>query len=293
MKISPRIVTLILSAFLLVSSGKAANRVMIKAVASDEYLKERALNENKKIQTYQFIKGRYFKGLTNNKGMEKITFNDIVQDMAVHLRKQDYYPNPVLGEGDLLIAVHYGVTDFEESYEDMWGITSYEELGYTDAVASAGAGGTALDPAALDAINNLSFNINSTNAVAGANEQSSFFKAQLIGMEEAFYNNVSPQDEYELKTLLQEERYFVILMAYDYNTVKQGKPELLWSTRYSIRAVGQNFEDAIKGMNVVAADFYGKNLPKLTRKRFDDDSSVEIGDIEVIGEETLDTETNN
>ena len=104
----------------------------------------------------------------------------------------------------------------------------------------------------------------------------------VLGMEEAFSNRVSPQDEYELKSLLQEERYFVILMAYDYPSVKRGKPELVWSTRYSIRAYGQNFEDAIKGMNVVAGDFFGKNLKGLSRKRVDDASHVEMGDIEVI-----------
>ena len=272
-------------ALLLNNTGNAANRVMIRAVASEEYIKERALNKEKRIQTYQFIEGRYFKGLTNNKGMEKITFMDIVRDMAVHLQKQDFYPNPVLGEGDLLIVVHYGVTDFEESYEDMWGITSYEELGYTEAVAGAGGGGTALDASQLDAIYNLSFNLNSTQAMARENEEGAFFKAQLLGMEEAYSNRVSPQDEYELKRLLQDERYFVILMAYDYDSVKQGNPVLQWSTRYSIRAVGQNFGDAIKGMNFAAGDFFGKNIDGLSRRRFDDDSSVEIGDIEVLGEE--------
>lgn len=272
---------------------QGANRVMVKAVASEDYVKGRALDEKKKLQTYQFIKGRYFSGLSKNPGMEDVSFNDIVQDLAVQLTRQGYYPNPIKGEGDLLIAVHYGVTDFEESYEDQWGITSLEDLGYNDTVASAGGGGTALDPGQLDAIYNLSFNLNSTQAVAESNEQGSYFKARLIGMEEAFTNRVSPQDEYELKSLLQEERYFLILMAYDYTSVKKGKPQLVWSTRYSIRAYGQNFEDAIKGMNVVAGDFFGKNLKGLTRKRVDDYSRVEMGDIEVITEESSPSDQSN
>ena len=268
--------------FLICIHSQAANRVLVKAVASEDYVKERALDEKKKIQTYQFIKGRYFGGLSKNSGMENVSFTDVVQDLAVQLTRQGFYPNPVKGEGDLLISVHYGVTDFEESYEDQWGITSLEDLGYNDTVASAGGGGTALEPGQVDAINNLSFNLNSTQAAADSNEQGGYYKAQLLGMEEAFSNRVSPQDEYELKSLLQEERYFVILMAYDYPSVKRGKPELVWSTRYSIRAYGQNFEDAIKGMNVVAGDFFGKNLKGLSRKRVDDASHVEMGDIEVI-----------
>ena len=285
--------TLVITTALIGSGLHGANRVIIKAVASEQYVKERARDESKKIQTYQFIKGRHFKGLTNDGGMDAVSFDDIVQDMALHLVKQDFYPNPVLGEGDLLIAVHYGVTDFEESYEDMWGITSLEELGYTEGVANAGGGGTALDPSTLDAIYNLSFNLNSTQALADTNEQGAYFKAQLLGMEDAFSNRISPQDEYELKSLLKQERYFVILMAYDYDSVKKGEPILQWSTRYSIRAAGQNFAAAIKDLNLVAGDFFGKNLKGITRKRAADTSKVEIGDIEVIEDEPNEPNSTN
>ena len=125
--------------------------------------------------------------------------------------------------------------------------------------------------------------------MADHNERGAYFKAQLLGMEEAFSRSGSRQDEYEIKSLLQEGRYFVILNAFDYESVRNGKPFVQWSTRYSIRAAGQNFENAIKDMNLVAADFYGKHLPKLTKKRVDDDSRVEIGDIEVIENEVSDT----
>ncbi|MCB1124276.1 MAG: hypothetical protein KJT03_22180, partial [Verrucomicrobiae bacterium] len=270
-----------------------ANRIVIKAVASEDYVKERALDKSKKIQTYQFMKGRYFAGLSKNPGMEKITFNDIVQDMAKSLVKQNYYPNPVLGEGDLLIVVHYGVTDFEESLEDLMGWTSLEDMGYNDTIANAGGGGTALDGATLDAINNFSFNLNSAGAVNSANDQSQYFKAQLLGMESAFSDRLPIQEEYDLKHMLQEERYFVVLMAYDYPSVKSGQPKLLWSTRYSIRAVGQSFADAIQDMNLVAGDYYGKNLKGLTKKRVTDDSRVEMGEIEVIDSEEPDPDSVN
>ena len=90
--------------------------------------------------------------------------------------------------------------------------------------------------------------------------------------------------------MLQEERYFVILMAYDYPKIRnEGEVKLLWSTRYSIRAVGQSFEDAIKDMNLVAGDYYGTNLKGFTRTRVTDKSRVEMGDIEVIGQELDET----
>ena len=264
-------------------SLSAANRIVVRTVASEQYVKDRALDAKKKVQSYQFIKGRHFKGMTNDPGMEKVSFMDIVQDMARHLVKQNYYPNPVKGEGELLIVVHYGVTDFEEDLMDMMGWTSYEDMGFDDTVAGAGDGGTALDPSQLNAIYDLSFNLSSAATINSMNEDSQFFKATLLGMEDAYTGRLNPQDEYNLKHMMQEERYFVVLMAYDYEKIRTtGEIELLWSTRYSIRAAGQSFESAIKDMNLVAGDYFGKNLKGLVSKRASDESRVEMGDIEVL-----------
>ncbi len=268
----------------------AANRILIKAVASEEFTKARALDENKKIQTYQLILGRYFPGNVKDPSMEKVTLDDIVQNLAVHLQKQNFYPHRDPKEGDLLIVIHYGATDYEPSYEEMFAIDSLEDLGYTDEIASAGEGGTALEFSTIDAINNFNFNLNTAAAMAGENERSSFFKAQLLGLEEAFSSRTSTQDAYDLQTMLNEERYFIILMAYDYPLFKEGELKLHWSTRYSIRTIGQSFEQAFQDMNFVAADFFGKNLQGINSKRVTDDSRVDIGEIEVLGRETEEEE---
>lgn len=268
----------------------AANRILIKAVASEEFTKARALDENKKIQTYQFILGRYFSGNVKDPSMEKVTLDDVVQNLAVNLQKQNFYPHKDPKEGDLLIVIHYGATDYEPTYEEMFAINSLDDLGYTEEIATAGAGGTALEFSTIDAINNFNFNLNTTEAMAGENERSSYFKAQLLGLEEAFSPRTSRQDAEDLKYMLDEERYFIILMAYDYPLLKAGELKLHWSTRYSIRTIGQTFEQAVKDMNYVAADFFGKNLQGINSKRVTDSSRVEIGEIEVLGRETEEEE---
>jgi hypothetical protein len=261
--------------FLLISSFhtcslNAANRIVIKAVASEEYIKDRALDGKKKIQPYNFVEGRFYPGRTRDRGLEKFTFMDIVTDMAEHLKQQGYFNHPVLGEGDLLIVVHYGVTDYEESFEEMMGYTSLEDMGYSEDM-DAGA------------LADFQFTMSVAESMNQSNEQSTFKKAQLLGMEEAYDRRTSSTEEYELKSMLQEERYFVVLMAYDFPLIKQGETKLLWSTRYSIRAVGQFFSQAIQDMNLVAGDYYGKNIKGLNKKRATDKSRVEMGEIEVIG----------
>jgi len=261
----------LLVAFLIATSSlQGANRILIKAVASEQYVKDRALNHKKKVQTYNFYEGRYFSGNSKDRGMEEFTFMDIIENMAVNLQRQGYYNNPRIGEGDLLIVVHYGVTNYEESFFDMMGYTSMEDLGYSDNMDAS-------------ALADFQFNISIADSMNSANNQSRYGKAQLLGMEEAYSTRISPSEEYELKSLLQDARYFVILMAYDLPLIMQGEIKLLWSTRYSIRSAGQSFSQAIKDMNLVAGDFYGKNLKGLNKRRATDKFHVEFGEIEVIG----------
>lgn len=88
--------------------------------------------------------------------------------------------------------------------------------------------------------------------------------------------------------LLLEERYFVVLMAYDFQKLQKGEVELLWTTRYSVRAVGQSFEQAVQDMDFAAGDYFGKNLKGLNQRLVTDKSRVEMGEIEVIGQEPAD-----
>ena len=270
-------------AFSSMSTAQAAsNRVAIKAEADLDFLKNREKDGTAKPMTYQVAKGKFYRGGMNDKRMETFTFEDIVNDMAQHLRKQKFFPHQGEGTGDMLIVVHYGVTEYEESIMELMGYTSEEEMGLG---GDFDFEGIAPDGAAMNAVADLGFNQSTSQTLSDSNRKSLGHKAQLLGMEEAFGFYTNNADKYELQSMLDEERYFVILMAYDIASMKQGDPKLLWTTRYSIRAIGQNFDDAMKGMNAIAGDYFGKSFKGLNLKRLQDDSSVEIGDIEVIQEE--------
>lgn len=263
------------------TSQAASNRVAIKAEADLDFLKEREKDGTEKPMSYQVAKGKFYRGGMNDKRMQTFTFEDIVTDMAQHLQKQKFYPHQGEGTGDMLIVVHYGVTEYEESIMELMGYTSEEEMGLG---GDFDFEGIAPDGAGMNAVADLGFNQTTSQTLSNSNRKSMGHKAQLLGMEEAFGFYTNNQDKYELQSMLDEERYFVILMAYDIASMKQKDPKLLWTTRYSIRAIGQNFDDAMKGMNAIAGDYFGKSFKGLNLKRLQDDSSVEIGDIEVIGE---------
>jgi hypothetical protein len=286
-------VTLTAVIFLFLTEAQAVNRIAIKAVASEDYVKARATDKTKKIQTYQFMKGNYHPGTTFDKGMVELTFEDIVGNIAVHLQKQNYYPEFDRAKSDLIIVVHWGRTSEDVSDDELLGYTSLEDRGYNETVANAGAGGATLTSGEMNATADFGFNMGAADTFAEGNDRSIYYKAQLLGMEEAFHEDITMREELLLKTLLAEERYFVVLIAYDLQKMLKNELELLWTTRYSIRAVGQSYQEAIKEMNFVAGDYFGKNIKGLTQRRIDDKSRVEMGEIEVISNEVeLEAENN-
>ncbi|MDA0350546.1 MAG: hypothetical protein O3C20_24475, partial [Verrucomicrobia bacterium] len=254
------------------------SQIAFKTEATEEYSIARAQNPEKKIQTYQFMKGRYFPGDLKRTSMEKVTFMEILENLAIHLQKQNFYPDPENGEGDLVIVVHYGVTNAELDFNNMFGYESLSDYGY-DLV---GTGPSQL--ANMDALASVGFNLASKELVERSNVASGYLKASLLGMEEA-YDVVPPENEYDLKEMLSEPRFFIILMAYDLPLAKKGTLKVHWTTRFSVRAIGQPFDVAIQNMNEVAGNYFGKNLKGLNKRFLDDDSQVEIGEIEVIEEE--------
>lgn len=90
----PRLFSILLSlalfAILPFPKTESATRVAIRAVASDQYLRKRAQDESKRIQTYQFIKGKRFGPSSVNKGMAQLSFDEITLDIAQRLAEQDH-----------------------------------------------------------------------------------------------------------------------------------------------------------------------------------------------------------
>ena len=82
---------------------------------------------------------------------------------------------------------------------------------------------------------------------------------------------------------LEHDRYFVILMAYDFQLMwKEKKHKLLWETRFSIRQRHNNFDDALAGMAKAASEYFGQNTGGLVR-RDTPLGRVDIGTVKALG----------
>ena len=92
-------------------------------------------------------------------------------------------------------------------------------------------------------------------------------------------------EELTMSLELNEERYFVILMAYDYQYMKkQHKSRLLWATRISVRSPGNNFIEAMPALVEAGANVYGRQVDGLVRVDAGERGGrVDLGELKVMG----------
>jgi hypothetical protein len=84
---------------------------------------------------------------------------------------------------------------------------------------------------------------------------------------------------------IEDDRYFVVLMAYDFPLLwKDKKHKLVWETRFSIRERHNDFSQRLAAMAEAAARYFGQDSHGLVRKR-DPVAHVDPGEIKVIGTE--------
>jgi len=252
------------------------NRVAVKSNASPEFARIRASSDSKKIQTYHIMEGKYFGGNTDDPSMNEVTFIEIADHMGENLKRQNFYSEPDNDKGDLLIMVNYGATEYNADYAELMGIDSLDDLGFgadTEGLEEGEAEQAfAADYAAMQSFNE-------------GGQMSKIFKAKLLGMEEMFNDNANDQQVYEFSDMVNEERYFIYLVAFDLPSMRKGEKNVMWTTRYSMRAIGQPFDEAIEQLNIVAGNYFGLNMKGMQSKRASDKFEVQMGDIEVIGHE--------
>lgn len=267
--------------------------VTVSATASPVYLKERMAKGSPRRETYTFMEGKFFGGETNDPSIDKATFLELAHALAPNLAEQNYFPARTARSANLLIVVNWGTT-----LEDFWsgpsgGDTEYQlqlaqvnrDLATYQAAAQSNG---AMPSQALAAASRMYADTNlyqSENmAVTQTYEQG--YNAGLLGYTAQLAQDWNHQDPNgihlspELTTHLSdlvEERYFVILLAYDYQDILRNyradhgrtaanrpQPLPVWEVRMNVRAAGNNFTQALPAMAKVAASFYGKNLKGLT-----------------------------
>lgn len=269
---------------------KKANRVAVRAEARKEYILDRALDKSAKVQTYHMIKGNYFGGNVDDPGLEETTFPEVAEHISRNLRRQKFFPEEDPAASDLLIMVHYGASYYIDDPRD----GNEFDLDYSLSSVST-AWGEIYDYNLSGKANPNFYGLvmpSERRYVYGMGLPSrrryvieSYVRAKILGMYEVFSSTANDYEAHIQSGLASEGRYFFVLTAFDLPLLRKGEKKVMWSTRYSIRSIGQPYRQAIKELNLVAGHYFGKNMKGLISKRATDKSIVEFGEIEVLDPE--------
>ncbi len=270
------------SAVLLTAASAPARDVSVtaSATAGADYVRPHDAKGAPLPETYVFAEGRFFGGNIRDGSLEQMTFADITRTLAVSLAKQSYLPTPDAASAGLLIMVHWGTTD---AYDDPMKEANQQAL--NDALTTLRGAESANQMTDTSAVRAAMSAVNSsTQGQASVIERN----AVLLGYARSLRKQrekFDPAEETRLSTELAEERYFVVLMAYDNQArLKDKKSRPLWVTRLSVRSAGNNFTEAMPALARAGAEIFGQQREDLVRVKTPlRPGSVKLGELEVLG----------
>jgi hypothetical protein len=287
--------------------------IAVSSRVSPDYVRMKAPDGSFEAETYAFGEGGHWTGGTDDPTIDTLTFMDVATKISVPLASRKYFPGRDTKTTKLVIMVYWGSTqariedavamqNLQNANANLAGAKSSANQQKIAAMAAAGGQGavlsnsqaaqqTAIQNAEIgDADNALSGAMATAAAVNRSRQQSDGQIAELLGYGPEWYESAKLQGtpmEYKRQDLsneLEEGRYFVVLMAYDFQLMlKFKKHKLLWETRFSISQRRNAFDTALPRMADYASEFFGQETKGLLRKQIPP-GRVEIGPVKSLGE---------
>lgn len=243
--------------------------VYVASETTKAYKKRKTDSEGLVPETYHIMKGNFYGGNVKDSGLDETSFETLAEALKMELVKQQYYPARDFKDGDLLIVVHWGLTEAPDDDEEDFGSEDPEdtELAEDEDFASEE------ESVAVE-------NYDESKALS-----SRPIGEKLLGFDKASDDNsLSLVERSKLLSQYYTERYFFIVMAYDWQAKrKTGESKLLWSTRFSLNSMGTNFVDSFPALFRGASDYYGVNLEGMAQAVTNfGEGEVTMGEVEVL-----------
>ena len=260
----------------------------VSASASGEYVRGRNSDGTFQAETYAFGKGGLWASTMRDDTIDKMDFRAIARTLAVPLAAQGYVPSRDPSDTKLLVMVYWGATSGSrdtpdsEAYRKLQADQTPPPIVLSDAAGSlpitvhSGIQGTPnrYDPGLILMV---SLQNKQRDAADYQNAAILGYDTVLpqIGMQQTHTALSDFRDD--LIDELEYSRYFVVLMAYDFQaTWKQKKHKLLWETRFSIAQHNNDFRKQLGGMAFYASKYFGTDSHGLIRRALPE-GNVELG----------------
>ena len=260
------------------SPARAADGVdgvtaVVSRVSSD-YVRTKLPGGSFQPKYYAFGKGGHWGGEISDATIDQLRFEDVARVVAAPLSEQNYLPATDPSRTKLIIMLYWGTTAVPGPSSDS---IAYNELSAAQANISGSDASMAELSSALTIMamyNEMRDRLDFQNAcMLGYDAEG------MIGTD--FGNNIRGTafgaKRQELIEEIEENRYFVVLMAYDFQLMwKQKKHKLLWETRFSINERRNQFDRALPVMAEYASRYFGQPSKGLLRIRVPE-GRVDVG----------------
>ncbi len=285
--------------------GRASDDIDgITAVASrvsNDYTRAKLPDGTFRPESYAFGEGGKWAGEISDVTIDKLHFIDVARVIAAPLASRNYVPSRDPNGTKLLVMVYWGTTAVPGPASDS---TAYEQFKDAQAILHAALihpppASAQKNPAAANAMLNAAYSQMSAatimlNVENRKNDRIDFSNALmlgydspgLIGTEKGNYvrGTAFGLDRDDLYSEIEENRYFVVLMTYDFQLLwKHKKRKLLWETRFSISERRNQFDKALPVMAQYASRYFGEDSHGLSRMRVPE-GNVDVGDLKSLGE---------
>jgi hypothetical protein len=286
------------AALLFEVTGNAEEIEAVSSRTSDDYVRTRLPDGTFKAESYAFAKGGYWSGGRNDRTIDKLGFMDVARTIAAPLAGQSYVPARDPKATNLLIMVYWGTTyapehasdspvyhhlnDANQALNQVWPVSQQHDRFGNSKMPSGGEAGALFDEvttaiAAVQAENRMRDQVDRVNAL-------------MLGYDSWWTATFDAQNGTALEVRkrdmlneLEEDRYFVVLMAYDFQMMwKQKKSRLLWETRFSVSEHHNEFDKQLGAMAKYASAYFGQDSHGLMHKPIPE-GHVDVGDVRNLG----------
>jgi hypothetical protein len=304
--ITASIAAIALSALLprdLHAEDNAAGVTGVEAVSSKvaaDYIRPKLADGTFSPEFYSFGDGGSWGGEIRDLSIDKLTFMDVARVISPALQSQKYVPARDPSKTRLLVMLYWGTTAVPPPYENDPMYQNYRQSleQYNILLAESKDQPPGMRETILaEADDVLSTGLHQLDVENRIRDRLDFKNANMLGYD-ASGKLLTDQGKYLSHTALrtegndevaeiEENRYFVVLMAYDFQLLwKEKKHKLLWEARFSVSQKRNEFDKVLPAMAQYAARYFGQPTNGLVRQRLLNDK-VEIGEptlIQFMGE---------
>jgi len=251
----------------------------VYSTAYNGYTRAKQSDGTFKPETYMIGEGKFEGGRMRDPSIDGFPFLKLARLLAPYLARANYLPTPGRDQTDLMIVVHWGTTI---PYDD----GTYRDAvdGLSTAVSNSQNLGSAADSGELTGALMMIQMENRQRDLADARNAALLGYAPEMNRlgDMRWFSGIRTRYD-DLVSDVEEDRYYVILAAYDFHEAwKARKKKLLWITRVSISVRGNRFDEQLEGMLASAAQYFGRDTPGLMRG-YAPEGKVKIGEPKVIG----------